>query len=105
MSISKKILIIAGEESGDMYGANIIQKLSKNQNITFYAMGSSKMQMTSAKIVVDSSKLSVVGFFEILRIVSCNKEILDSNFNNCLGLLVLEIGHNLVPDPPHKIIA
>ena len=68
MSISKKILIIAGEESGDMYGANIIQKLSKNQNITFYAMGSSKMQMTSAKIVVDSSKLSVVGFFEILRI-------------------------------------
>ena len=68
MSISKKILIIAGEESGDMYGANIIQKLSKNQNYTFYAMGSSKMQMTNAKIIVDSSKLSVVGFFEILRI-------------------------------------
>ena len=35
MSISKKILIIAGEESGDMYGANIIQKLSKNQNLLF----------------------------------------------------------------------
>ena len=68
MSVSKKILIIAGEESGDMYGANIIQKLSKNQNITFYAMGASKMQMTNAKIIVDSSKLSVVGFFEILRI-------------------------------------
>ena len=68
MSISKKILIIAGEESGDMYGANIIQKLSKNHNFTFYAMGSSKIQMTNAKIIVDSSKLSVVGFFEILRI-------------------------------------
>lgn len=68
MSISKKILIVAGEESGDMYGANIIHKLSKNQNITFYAMGSSKIQMTNAKMIVDSSKLSVVGFFEILRI-------------------------------------
>ena len=39
MSISKKILIIAGEESGDMYGANIIQKLSKNQNYYFLCDG------------------------------------------------------------------
>ena len=59
MSISKKILIIAGEESGDMYGANIIQKLSKNQNITFYAMGSSKMQMTNAKIIVKMKDVQI----------------------------------------------
>ena len=63
----KKIIIVAGEESGDMYASNIINKLSKSKNLKFYGMGSSKMKRTKAKLLVDSSKLSVVGFIEILK--------------------------------------
>ena len=68
MTEIKKIIIIAGEESGDMYASNIINKFSKREDILFYGMGSSKMKDTNTKIIVDSSDLSVVGFFEILRI-------------------------------------
>ena len=68
MNKNKKIMIIAGEESGDMYASNIINTLSKKNNYTFYGMGSYKMKKTEAKILVDSSKLSVVGVFEILKI-------------------------------------
>ncbi len=64
----KKIIIVAGEESGDMYASKIIDNLSSNNNIEFYGMGSSKMKKTKAKIIVDSSSISVVGFFEILKI-------------------------------------
>ena len=68
MSILKKIIVVAGEESGDMYASKIINDLSKKENLKFYAMGSSKMKKTKATLLVDSSKLSVVGFFEILKI-------------------------------------
>ena len=34
----KKIIIVAGEESGDMYAAKIINDFSKEDNIKFYGM-------------------------------------------------------------------
>ena len=68
ISYLKKIIIVAGEESGDMYASKIINDFSKKENLKFYAMGSSKIKKTKAKLLVDSSKLSVVGFFEILKI-------------------------------------
>ena len=64
----RKIIIVAGEESGDMYASNIINNFSEQENIKFYGMGSSKMKKTKAELLVDSSSLSVVGFFEILKI-------------------------------------
>lgn len=68
MNKLKKIIISAGEESGDMYGANIINYFTKNIDIYFYAMGSNKIKNTSAEIILDSSDLSVVGFFEVIKI-------------------------------------
>jgi len=78
MTEIKKIIIIAGEESGDMYASNIINKFSKRKDILFYGMGSSKMKDTNAKIIVDSSDLSVVGFFEILKIYPKLKKALNT---------------------------
>ena len=66
MSKIKKIIIVAGEESGDMYASEIINDLSKNRNLKFFAMGSNKVKKTKATLLLDSSSLSVVGFFEVL---------------------------------------
>tara|TARA_A100001011_G_scaffold390221_1_gene473217 strand:+ start:3560 stop:4666 length:1107 start_codon:yes stop_codon:yes gene_type:complete len=68
MNNQKKIIIVAGEESGDMYASKIINDFSKENNIKFYGMGSNKMKETKATLLLDSSNLSVVGFFEILKI-------------------------------------
>ena len=68
MSEIKKIIIVAGEESGDMYAAEIINDLSRNKNLKFFAMGSNKVKKTKATFLLDSSRLSVVGFFEILKL-------------------------------------
>tara|TARA_B100001057_G_scaffold304308_1_gene304462 strand:+ start:279 stop:1385 length:1107 start_codon:yes stop_codon:yes gene_type:complete len=68
MSTKKKILIIAGEESGDMYAADIIKNLSKANDIEFFGMGSHKMKKTKTHMIIDSSDLAVVGFFEIIKI-------------------------------------
>jgi len=63
----KKIIIVAGEESGDMYASNIINYFSERKDIIFYGMGSNRMKKTKAELLVDSSSLSVVGFFEIFK--------------------------------------
>ena len=67
MTKTKKIIIVAGEESGDMYAANIIKNFSKRKEIIFYGMGSSKVKETNIEILVDSSELSVLGLIEIIK--------------------------------------
>ena len=51
-----------------MYASKIINDFSENERIQFYGMGSNKMKKTNAQILLDSSSLSVVAFFEILKI-------------------------------------
>ena len=78
----KKIIVVAGEESGDMYAKNIIDKLSKRGDIKFYGMGSTHMNNTNAEILVNSSELSVMGFFEIIKIYPKLKSALNMMKNS-----------------------
>jgi len=63
----KHILISAGEASGDMHAAKLIQTLQKQYpDIQFYGMGASLMQNAGAKLIVDANELSVIGLLEII---------------------------------------
>ena len=68
----KKIWIISGEESGDIYGAKLIDELRsispKNEpNISI--MGGKRMAATGAEVMVDATELGVVGIMEVLGIL------------------------------------
>lgn len=63
----KKILIVSGEESGDMYASEIIKKIENENFFDIYAMGSSKVKETSAKLILDSKELSVTGIYEVIK--------------------------------------
>ncbi len=66
-----KIVVIAGEASGDQHGAELIKDLkSKHPDLDFYAMGSSQIRASGAKMIVDSTDLAVVGFVEIFKIIT-----------------------------------
>ena len=65
----KKVFIIAGEASGDLYAKEIIKKL-QNNNIEVFAMGSKNVQETKAKIIQDSTELSVTGIIEVIKVYS-----------------------------------
>ena len=40
----KKIVIIAGEDSGDLHGSNLIQEMKKiDPSVSFYGIGGDKM--------------------------------------------------------------
>jgi lipid-A-disaccharide synthase len=62
-----RILISAGEASGEMYGAQLIEALRRAEpSLEFFGVGGDKMRAAGCDTVVDARELSVVGITEIL---------------------------------------
>lgn len=68
MSPAKKdILIVAGEASGDHHGARVVESLLRMEpGVGVQAMGGELLRRAGAQIVVNSSRLAVVGITEVL---------------------------------------
>ncbi|MBQ6473002.1 MAG: lipid-A-disaccharide synthase [Victivallales bacterium] len=63
-----KIWIIAGEASGDSYGAELARQLRIRQpEVSLQGMGSSLMRQAGVELFTDSTELGVVGFWEVLK--------------------------------------
>lgn len=70
----KKLWIIAGETSGDIYGAKLAQealKIAEERNIELKlaGMGSKRMRETGVELLVDSTELGVMGVVETLKLI------------------------------------
>ena len=62
------VFIIAGEPSGDEYGAQLIKNMrSQKQNINFIGIGGPLMEQQGLKSMAPFSQMSVMGFFEIIK--------------------------------------
>jgi lipid-A-disaccharide synthase len=63
----KKIMIVAGEASGDLHGSNLVKAmLSKDSSLKFYGIGGEKLRDAGVDIIVDASDMAVVGLTEVL---------------------------------------
>src|SRR5580704_392702 len=61
------ILISAGEASGEMYGAQLIEALRRrDRSLKFFGAGGERMRAAGCDIVVDAKDLAVVGISEIV---------------------------------------
>jgi len=61
------ILISAGEASGEMYGAQLIEALRRRDpSLEFFGVGGDRMRATGCDTVVDAKDLAVVGISEIV---------------------------------------
>jgi lipid-A-disaccharide synthase len=64
---SRRILISAGEASGEMYGAQLIRELKEQEpTLEFFGVGGRRMREAGCDTVVDTKDLAVVGITEIL---------------------------------------
>jgi lipid-A-disaccharide synthase len=62
-----RILISAGEASGEMYGAQLMEAMRQiNPSLEFFGVGGEKMCAAGCETFVDSKDLAVVGITEIL---------------------------------------
>jgi lipid-A-disaccharide synthase len=62
-----KIMIMAGEASGDMHGANLVNELKQTHpDIMLRGMGGNLMRQAGVDLIADLTHFSVCGFIEIL---------------------------------------
>ncbi len=70
MKHSPKIWIVAGESSGDLYGAKLANDLKRlNPESEIAGMGGARMRSAGVRLLVDSTELGVVGVIEVLGIL------------------------------------
>lgn len=65
---SPRLMIVVGEASGDLHGANLIHELKKTHpEISCYGIGGEKMRSAGVDTLVDASELSVAGLVEVIK--------------------------------------
>lgn len=65
--MKKKILVVAGEGSGDLHGAMLIRALSaRTQDLDIFGMGGAEMKATGFRALHDITHLAAVGLVESL---------------------------------------
>jgi len=64
----KRIMMIAGEPSGDLHASNLIRELKKlSPDIEIFGTGGDKMKAAGAKIIFHLRELAVTGLFDVIK--------------------------------------
>ena len=65
-SNKNRVMIIAGETSGDLHGAKLVKAMQKRNNgLFFYGIGGQALKETGVNIIIDAHEISVVGITEV----------------------------------------
>jgi len=65
--MSKKVMIVAGEASGDMYGARVVEEAHRlDSSVRFFGIGGVAMRRVGVETLVDSKEMAVMGLFEVI---------------------------------------
>jgi lipid-A-disaccharide synthase len=63
-----KILVVAGEASGDLHAGHLFQEWrSLNPNLTIWGTGGEKLSAAGARLLYSVDDLAVIGFSEVIR--------------------------------------
>jgi lipid-A-disaccharide synthase len=77
MSDPTKILIIAGEASGDLHGSGLIREIKKlNPHVEFFGIGGEKMKKEGVELYFHIDRLSFMGFWEVLKNLSFVRKVM-----------------------------
>jgi lipid-A-disaccharide synthase len=89
------VLIIAGEASGDMHGASLVQEVrNRRSGISFFGIGGDEMQKAGVETVFHARQMAFLGFFEVLkhypfirRVFGTLCNLVDSRKPDCVVLI------------------
>ena len=67
MSDTKKVMIIAGEASGDLHGSRLVSAMrAKNSQLSFCGMGGKEVEGAGVEVLFDAKRIAVVGIAEVV---------------------------------------
>jgi lipid-A-disaccharide synthase len=87
-------MIVAGEASGDMHGANLVRAMRQSAPyLRFCGMGGTELAQAGVELLCDAAKLAVVGAVEVLShlgdILSARRALIERLRNHRPALLIL----------------
>jgi len=86
-------MIVAGEASGDIYGADLAREAHKlNSNLHFFGIGGARMREAGVETLVDSSDMAVVGLVEVIK----HFDVISAAFK--------KLKHIIIDTPPELLI-
>ncbi|KAF0188294.1 MAG: lipid-A-disaccharide [Desulfobulbaceae bacterium] len=89
----QKVMIIAGEASGDLHGARLVQAMRQRQpGLIFCGMGSRELVAAGVEVLFDASRIAVVGLVEVL-----------THFSDILTAMQI-LSKRMREDPPDLLI-
>ena len=66
--MSKSVLLIAGEVSGDMHAAGLVRAIiRRNPDVEFFGIGGDELRAVGMEIVVDARDMAVMGLAEVIK--------------------------------------
>ena len=89
-----EVMIVAGEASGDLHGANLVRALRElRPELHFSGMGGVALAGAGVELLCDAAKIAVVGAFEVLShlgdILAARRALLSRMHSHRPGLLIL----------------
>jgi len=89
----KRIMIVAGEASGDLHGASLVREARElDPGLSFFGIGGPRMREAGVETLVDSSQMAVVGLVEVI-----------AHFD-VISRAYLALKRIIVNDPPDLVI-
>jgi len=87
-------MIVAGEASGDMHGANLVRAMCQRApHLRFCGMGGTELAQAGVELLCDAAKLAVVGAVEVLShlgdILRARRALIERLRNHRPALLIL----------------
>lgn len=76
MESKNKLMIIAGEESGDLVGAALIKEMKKmNPELIIYGIGGEKMKAEGMNLLYHINRMAFLGFTEVVKHIPFIKKV------------------------------
>lgn len=64
---TRRIMIVAGEASGDMHGGNLVGAMRRlDPDLSFYGVGGARMKAAGVALIADAADMAVVGLTEVV---------------------------------------
>ncbi len=71
-----RIMIIAGEASGDLHGSGVVRELKRRDpNCVIFGIGGDKMKAEGMELIYHIREISVMGFWEVLQHIALLKSV------------------------------
>ncbi len=92
--MTREIMIVAGEASGDLHGSRLVAEIKKKApEFSFCGMGGQELYAQQVELLFDAAKIAVVGLFEVashvIDIIKAQKTLRQRLVTNRPELLIL----------------